>query len=338
MNMEHLENAQNNSEMVIYTTADGLTKIETTFDGDTVWLSIDQMAELFQRDKSTIFRHTKNIFLEGELQREAVVAKFATTASDGKIYQVDYYNLDVIISVGYRVKSQRGVQFRIWATGILKEYMRKGFALDDERLKNLGGGGYFKELLERIRDIRASEKVFYRQVLEIYATSIDYDPRAQISVQFFQKVQNKIHYAVHGQTAAELVYTRADAEKEFMGLTTFAGSQPTLKEAVVAKNYLDEKELRAMGQLVSGYLDFAERQAERQQAMTMQDWSEHLDRILTMSGEKLLTGNGSISHKQAIDKATTEYKKYKARTLSGVERDYLDAIQLLEQKTGQKGS
>ena len=335
--MEHWENAQNNSEMIIYTTADGLTKIETTFDGDTVWLSIDQMAELFQRDKSTISRHIKNIFLEGELQREAVVAKFATTASDGKIYQVDYYNLDVIISVGYRVKSQRGVQFRIWATGILKEYMRKGFALDDERLKNLGGGGYFKELLERIRDIRASEKVFYRQVLEIYATSIDYDPKAEISVQFFQKVQNKIHYAVHGQTAAEVIYTRADAEKEFMGLTTFAGSQPTLKEAVVAKNYLDEKELRAMGQLVSGYLDFAERQAERQQAMTMQDWSEHLDRILTMSGEKLLTGNGSISHKQAIDKATNEYKKYKARTLSGVERDYLDAIQLLEQKTGQKG-
>ena len=335
--MEHWENAQNNSEMVIYTTADGLTKIETTFDGDTVWLSIDQMAELFQRDKSTISRHIKNIFLEGELQREAVVAKFATTASDGKIYQVDYYNLDVIISVGYRVKSQRGVQFRIWATGILKEYMRKGFALDDERLKNLGGGGYFKELLERIRDIRTSEKVFYRQVLEIYATSIDYDPKAEISVQFFQKVQNKIHYAVHGQTAAEVIYTRADAEKEFMGLTTFAGSQPTLKEAVVAKNYLDEKELRAMGQLVSGYLDFAERQAERQQAMTMQDWSEHLDRILTMSGEKLLTGNGSISHKQATDKATNEYKKYKARTLSGVERDYLDAIQLLEQKTGQKG-
>ena len=335
--MEHWENAQNNSEMVIYTTADGLTKIETTFDGDTVWLSIDQMAELFQRDKSTISRHIKNIFLEGELQREAVVAKFATTASDGKIYQVDYYNLDVIISVGYRVKSQRGVQFRIWATGILKEYMRKGFALDDERLKNLGGGGYFKELLERIRDIRASEKVFYRQVLEIYATSIDYDPKAEISVQFFQKVQNKLHYAVHGQTAAEVIYTRADAEKEFMGLTTFAGSQPTLKEAVVAKNYLDEKELRAMGQLVSGYLDFAERQAERQQAMTMQDWSEHLERILTMSGERLLTGNGSISHKQAIDKAANEYKKYKARTLSGVERDYLDAIQLLEQKTGPKG-
>ena len=269
--MERWENEQNNSEMLVYTTEDGLTKIETTFDGDTVWLSIDQMAELFQRDKSTISRHIKNIFTEGELKREAIVANFATTAADGKTYQVNYYNLDVIISVGYRMKSQRGVQFRIWATGILKEYMRKGFALDDERLKNLGGGGYFKELLERIRDIRASEKVFYRQVLEIYATSIDYDPRAEISIQFFKKVQNKIHYAIHGQTTAEVVYTRADAEKEFMGLTTFSGSQPTLKEAVVAKNYLSEKELRAMGQLVSGYLDFAERQAEREQAMTMQN-------------------------------------------------------------------
>lgn len=334
--MERWENEQNNSEMMIYTTEDGLTKIETTFDGDTVWLSVDQMAELFQRDKSTISRHVKNIFTEGELKREAVVANFATTAADGKTYQVDYYNLDVIISVGYRVKSQRGVQFRIWATGILKEYMRKGFALDDERLKNLGGGGYFKELLERIRDIRASEKVFYRQVLEIYATSIDYDPKAEISIQFFKKVQNKIHYAIHGQTAAEVIYTRADAEKEFMGLTTFSGSQPTLKEAVVAKNYLNEKELRAMGQLVSGYLDFAERQAEREQAMTMQDWSEHLDRILTMSGEQLLIGNGSVIHKQAIDKATGEYRKYKARTLSEVERDYLDSIKLLERKTDKK--
>ena len=324
------------SDIIIYTTEDGLTKIETAFDGDTVWLSIDQMAELFQRDKSTISRHIKNIFTEGELNRNSVVANFATTAADGKTYQVDYYNLDVIISVGYRVKSKRGTQFRIWATGILKEYMRKGFALDDERLKNLGGGGYFKELLERIRDIRASEKVFYRQVLEIYATSIDYDPRAEISIQFFKKVQNKIHFAVHGQTAAEVIYTRADAEKEFMGMTTFAGNQPTLREAVIAKNYLDEKELRAMGQLVSGYLDFAERQAEREQAMTMQDWAAHLDRILTMSGEQLLQGNGSISHKQAVDKATSEYRKYKAKTLSEVESDFLDSIKLLEKKADRK--
>lgn len=319
-----------NSDMIIYTTEDGLTKIEATFDGDTVWLSKAQMAELFQRDRSVISKHIKNVFEEGELLREGNVQILHITTSDKP---VEFYNLDVIISVGYRVKSKRGTQFRIWATGILKEYMRKGFALDDERLKNLGGGGYFKELLERIRDIRASEKVFYRQVLEIYATSIDYDPKAEISIQFFKKVQNKIHYAVHGQTAAEVIYTRADAEKEFMGLTAFAGSQLTLREAVVAKNYLDEKELRAMGQLVSGYLDFAERQAEREQAMTMRDWAEHLDRILTMSGEQLLRGNGSISHKQAVDKATAEYRKYKERTLSEVERDYLDSIKILEQKT-----
>ena len=325
-----------NSNIIIYTTEDGLSKISTTFDGDTVWLSIDQMAELFQRDKSTISRHIKNVFKDGELMREAVVANFATTASDRKVYQVDYYNLDVIISVGYRVKSQRGVQFRIWATNILKEYLKKGFAMDDERLKNLGGGGYFKDLLERIRDIRASEKVFYRQVLEIYATSVDYDPKAEISIMFFKKVQNKMHYAIHGQTAAEVIYTRADAEKDFMGLTTFAGSQPTLKEAVVAKNYLSEKELRSMGQLVSGYLDFAERQAEREQVMTMKDWAEHLDRILTMSGEQLLQGNGSVSHKQAIEKATTEFKKYKAKTISDVEKDYLDTICLLDNKYGRK--
>ena len=325
--------------MIIYTTEDGLTKIETTFDEDTVWLSIDQMAELFQRDKSTISRHIKNIYSEGELVREGTVAFFATVQMEGDrqvAREICYYNLDVIISVGYRVKSKRGTQFRIWATNILKEYMKKGFAMDDERLKNLGGGGYFKELLERIRDIRASEKVFYRQVLEIYATSIDYDPKAEISIQFFKKVQNKIHYAIHGQTAAEVIYTRADAEKDFMGLTTFVGKQPTLKEAVVAKNYLDEKELRAMGQLVSGYLDFAERQAEREQAMTMKDWAEHLDRILTMTGEQLLQGNGNVSHKQAVNKATDEYKKYKARTISDVEEDYLNSIKMLEQKADKK--
>ena len=323
----------NQCGMLIYTTADGLAKIETKFDGDTVWLSIDQMSQLFQRDRSVIGKHVRNIFKEGELKKESVWAKFAYTATDDKVYEVDYYNLDVIISVGYRVKSQRGVQFRIWATGILKEYMKKGFALDDERLKNLGGGGYFKELLERIRDIRASEKVFYRQVLEIYATSIDYDPKSDISIQFFKKVQNKIHYAVHGRTAAEVIYSRSDAEKEFMGLTTFQGSQPTLQEALIAKNYLSEKELHSMGQLVSGYLDFAERQAERGQVMTMQDWAEHLDRILTMNGEQLLVGNGSISHRQAEEKATKEYKKYKERTLSQVEHDYMDAIKMLEHAT-----
>lgn len=316
--------------MMIYTTEDGLAKIETTFDGETVWLSLDQMSELFQRDRSVIGKHIRNIFKEGELKKESVWAKFAHTASDGKTYEVDFYNLDVIISVGYRVKSKRGTQFRIWATNVLREYMRKGFALDDERLKNLGGGGYFKELLERIRDIRASEKVFYRQVLEIYATSIDYDPKAEISIKFFKKVQNKIHYAIHGQTAAEVIYSRADAEKDFMGLTTFKGTQPTLTEAKIAKNYLNEKELHAMGQIVSGYLDFAERQAEREQAMTMNDWAQHLDKILTMSGEELLEGNGAISHDQAMNKAETEYKKYRAKTLSEVEKDYLEAIKMLD--------
>lgn len=318
------------SKIIIYTTEDGLVKIDTTFDSETVWLSIDQMAVLYQRDKSTISRHIKNVFEEGELMKDSVVAKYATTASDGKTYQVEYYNLDVIISVGYRVKSKRGVQFRIWATNLIKEYLKKGFVLDDDRLKELGGGGYFKELLERIRDIRASEKVFYRQVLEIYATSIDYDPAADISIQFFKKVQNKIHYAIHGETAAETIYHRADAEKEFMGLTTFSGNQPTLKETKIAKNYLNEKELKAMGQLVSGYLDFAERQAERQQSMTMEDWAKHLDNILSVTGEQLLTGNGTVSHKQAMDKAEEEYKKYKEKTLSEVEKDYLESIKLLE--------
>lgn len=326
-------NNTNQSQMIIYTTADSLAKIDTTFDGDTVWLSKSQMAELFQRDRSVISKHIKNVFEEGELSREGNVQIMHIASSDKP---VEFYNLDVIISVGYRVKSQRGVQFRIWATGILKEYMKKGFALDDERLKNLGGGGYFKELLDRIRDIRSSEKVFYRQVLEIYATSIDYDPKAEISISFFKKVQDKIHYAINGQTAAEVIYTRADAEKEFMGLTTFSGSQPTLRDALIAKNYLDEKEQRIMGLLVSGYLDFAEHQAERGQVMTMQDWAEHLDRILTVNGEQLLVGNGSISHEEAEDKATDEYRKYKARTLSRVERDYLDSIALLEEKTDGK--
>lgn len=315
------------SPLLIYTTKDGSTKVDVTFDKDTVWLSKAQMAELFQRDRSVISRHIKNVFLEGELPETGNVQNMHIANSDKP---VDFYSLDVIISVGYRVKSQRGVQFRIWATNILKEYMKKGFAMDDERLKELGGGGYFKELLERIRDIRASEKVFYRQVLEIYATSIDYDPKDEISIEFFKKVQNKIHYAIHGETAAEEIYHRADAEKEFMGVMSFSGNQPTLKEAKIAKNYLAEKELRAMGQLVSGYLDFAERQAEREQVMTMKDWSMHLDNILTMSGEKLLNGNGSISHEQAMKRVEDEYKKYKAHTLSEVERDYLDSIHVLE--------
>ena len=321
------------SELIIYTTEDGKTQVDVRFDEETVWLTQEQMAELFQRDKSTISRHIKNIIEDGELSEAATVANFATVQLEGDRQverDIEYYNLDMIISVGYRVKSQRGIQFRIWAANIIKEYMKKGFAMDDNRLKNLGGGGYFKELLERIRDIRASEKVFYRQVLEIYATSIDYDPKADTSIEFFKKVQNKIHYAVSGETAAEIIYNRADAEKDFMGLMNFAGNQPTLTEAKTAKNYLDEKELRAMGQLVSGYLDFAERQAEREIPMTMKDWAQHLDGILTSSGEQLLVGSGSVSHDKAMLKAETEYKKYKQRTISDAERDYLDALKELK--------
>lgn len=323
------------NDIIIFKTEDEQIKVDVRFYDESVWLTIDQMATLFERDKSTISRHIKNVYSDKELLPEATVAKFATVQLEGDREverNLDYYNLDVIISVGYRVKSLRGTQFRQWATKRLNEYIRKGFTMDDERLKNLGGNGYWKELLERIRDIRASEKVFYRQVLDIYATSVDYNPKAEISIEFFKKVQNKIHYAVHGQTAAEVIYNRSDGEKEFMGLTTFKGNRPHLSDAVVAKNYLDEKELRSLGQIVSGYLDFAERQAEREQVMTMRDWAEHLDKILTMSGERLLIGAGSISHTQAINKATEEYKKYQARTLSEVERDYLDTIKSIEIK------
>ena len=322
-----------NGEMIIYENSDGKTIIDVRFDEDTLWLTQMQMADLFGVQKAAISKHLKNIFESEELIENAVVSILETTAADGKNYPTKYYNLDAVIAVGYRVNSKRAAAFRIWATNILKDYIKKGFAMDDDRLKELGGGGYFKELLERIRDIRASEKVFYRQVLEIYATSIDYDPKAEVSVLFFKRVQNKIHYAVSGETAAEVIYHRADAEKDFMGLMSFSGEQPTLREAKIAKNYLDEKELRAMGQLVSGYLDFAERQAEREIPMTMEDWAKHLDAILTSTGENLLTGNGTVSHIQAMDKAQTEYKKYKARTISSVEEDYLDSIKMLEQKS-----
>lgn len=320
-----------NNEMafVIFKTEDEKISVDVRFEEETVWLSQEQMAVLFERDRSVIVKHIANIFSEGELEEKSNV-QFLHIANSDK--PVKFYNLNVIISVGYRVKSQRGTQFRIWATQRLNEYIRKGFTMDDERLKNLGGGGYWKELLQRIRDIRASEKVFYRQVLDIYATSIDYDPKADVSVEFFKKVQNKIHYAVHGQTAAEVIFTRADAEKEFMGLMNFPGSRPYLKDVVVAKNYLDERELRSLGQLVSGYLDFAERQAEREQVMTMRDWAKHLDNILTMSGEKLLEGAGSVSHEKAIDKATTEYKKYQQKTLSEVEKSFLESLKAIENK------
>ena len=311
-------------EIAIFKTDSEDINVEVIFEDETVWLTQEQMAQMFEKAKSTINEHIKHIFEEGELEEAVVVKKFGNSEFQQKA--PNYYNLDVIISVGYRVKSLRGTQFRQWATKRLNEYIRKGFTLDDNRLKQLGGGGYWSELLSRIRDIRSSEKVFYRQILDIYATSIDYNPRSDTSIEFFKKVQNKIHFAVHGQTAAEVIYNRADAEKEFMGLKTFEGNRPHLKDSLVAKNYLDDKELRAMGQIVSGYLDFAERQAERHQPMTMKDWAKHLDRILTMSGEQLLEGNGSISHDKAVEKATLEYKKYQQKTLSDVEKAFLDSI------------
>jgi len=322
------------NQIIIYKTNDESVSVDVRFDEETVWLTIDQMAELFEKSRSTINEHILNIYAEKELNETDSMRKIGI--SDFSTKPTNFYNLDVIISVGYRVKSLRGTQFRQWATKRINEYIRKGFTMDDERLKNLGDGGYWKELLQRIRDIRASEKVFYRQVLDIYATSIDYDPKAEVSAEFFKKVQNKIHYAIHGQTAAEVIYSRVDAEKEFMGLMTFSGNRPHLADAVIAKNYLDEKELRSLGQIVSGYLDFAERQAEREEIMTMKDWADHLDRILTMSGEKLLEGTGRVSHNQAVDKAENEYRKYQARTLSEVEKAYLESIKTVNKTVEDK--
>lgn len=314
------------SSIIIYTTDDGLVKIEATFDKDTVWLSIDQMAELFQRDRSVIGKHIRNIFKEGELEKNSVWAKFAYTAKDNKEYNVDFYNLDVIISVGYRVKSQRGVQFRIWATNVLKEYMRKGFAMDDERLKGNGGGNYWKELLNRIRDIRSSEKVLYRQVLDLYATSVDYNPNGEDSIQFFKIVQNKLHFAAHGHTAAEVIYERADAQKPFMGLTSFCGELPSIKDISIAKNYLNEDELKVLNNLVSGYFDLAEINAIEHKPMYMNDYVKQLDMILSSGNRELLKDSGKVSHAIAIKKAKDEYRKYQVVTLSPVEEAYMETI------------
>lgn len=324
-----------NSEIVMYQTEDGLTKIEVTFDNDTVWLSIDQMAELFQRDRSVIGKHIRNIFKEGELVKNSVWAKFAYTASDEKDYQVDFYNLDVVISVGYRVKSLRGTQFRIWASSVLKEYMKKGFAMNDDLLKNSGGGVFFDELLERIRDIRSSEKVFWRKVLDIYATSIDYDPRTESSMMFFKTVQNKMHWAAHGQTAAEKIYYSADAEKSHMGMLSFKRENPTQSDALVAKNYCNEEELSALNSVVSAYLEFAEMQARRRIPMYMSDWIEALDGFLKLSKHEILNNAGKISAKTAEIKAKEEYKKYKALHLGDIskaEKDYVRALEDMEMK------
>ena len=323
-------------EIIIYQTEDGLSKIDVKIENETVWLSLDQMADLFQRDKSTISRHIRNVFSDGELSKDSVVANFATTASDGKTYQVDYYNLDVIISVGYRVKSLRGTQFRIWATSVLKDYMLKGFAMDDDRLKGNAGGNYWKELLDRIRDIRSSEKVLYRQVLDLYATSIDYNPKSDESVQFFKIVQNKLHYAAHGQTASEVIYDRADADKPFMGLKSFSGELPSIKDIGIAKNYLSEDELKILNNLVSGYFDIAEINAIEHKPMYMSDYVEQLDLVLTSSNRKLLKGSGKISHDIAIEKARNEYQKYQVKTLSPVEKEYLNSLKQIEEKSVKK--
>lgn len=314
-------------QFLLYQTPDGDSQIEVKLQNDTVWLSLDQMAELFQRNKSTISRHIKNVLEDGELEEKSVVAFFATTASDNKTYSVAYYNLDMIISVGYRVHSYRGVQFRIWATKVLKEYIVKGFAMNDDLLKRAGGGNYFDELLARIRDIRSSEKVFYRKVLEIYALSIDYDPRVEMTQKFFKTVQNKMHYSVHGHTAAEIIYERADAEKDFMGLTTWAGALPTKPEAEIAKNYLTHEEVKSLNRIVSLYLDFAEMQAEEHRPMYMKDWINILDDFLRISRKDILTHAGKISAKLAKEKADNEYDKFKERTqnnLSAVEIHFLE--------------
>ena len=317
-------------QFLLYQTPDGDSQIEVKLQNDTVWLSLDQMAELFQRNKSTISRHIKNVLEDGELQEEATIANFATVQNEGtrKVERViAYYNLDMIISVGYRVHSYRGVQFRIWATKVLKEYIVKGFAMNDDLLKRAGGGNYFDELLARIRDIRSSEKVFYRKVLEIYALSIDYDPRVEMTQKFFKTVQNKMHYSVHGHTAAEIIYERADAEKDFMGLTTWSGAMPTKPEAEIAKDYLTHEEIKSLNRIVSLYLDFAEMQAEEHRPMYMKDWINILDDFLRISRKDILTHAGKISAKLAKEKADHEYDKFKERTkndLSPVEIHFLE--------------
>ena len=326
-------------EVVIYTAADGNTKIDVNFIDETVWLSQQQMAELFKTSRTNIVEHIGNIYDEGELDKNSTCRDFRQVRKEGNrnvSRDIPFYNLDMIISLGYRIKSKIATDFRKWATERLKEYIIKGFTMDDERLKNLGGGAYWKELLERIRDIRSSEKVMYRQILDLYATSIDYDPKSRESIAFFKMVQNKLHYAVHGQTAAEVIYNRADSEKEFMGLTTFTGDFPTKKDIGVAKNYLKEDELKILNRLVSGYFEIAEMQAMKHKPMYMSDYVETLDNILKSTGEDVLKDAGKISHKKAMEKALSEYRKYQTENLSPVEKDYLEEIKNIE-KFAKKG-
>ena len=329
---------ENQGDIVIYQTKDGDTKIDVRFVDETVWLTQQQMADLFQSSRTNIVEHIRHIYEEGELDEASTCRKFRQVRTEGSrqvTREIPYYNLDMIISLGYRVKSMIATHFRRWATERLKEYMVKGFTMDDERLKKLGGGNYWKELLARIRDIRSSEKVMYRQVLDLYATSVDYDPRSSESVAFFKMVQNKLHYAAHGHTAAEVIYERADADKPFMGLTAFSGGFPTAKDIGIAKNYLTEEELHILNGIVSGYFDFAEVQAMRHRPMHMSDYVEHLDRVLSSTGEQLLVGAGKVSHKQAMEKANQEYQRFLMQNLSPVEEAYLQTIKEVE-KTAKK--
>ena len=329
---------EDRGDIVIYQTEDGGTKIDVRFEGETVWLTQQQMAELFGSSRTNIVEHIRHIYEEGELDEDSTCRKFRQVRDEGGRQvsrEIPHYNLDMIISLGYRVKSKIATHFRRWATEHLKEYMLKGFTMDDERLKELGGGNYWKELLARIRDIRSSEKVMYRQVLDLYATSVDYDPNSAESIAFFKMVQNKLHYAAHGHTAAEVIYERADADKPFMGLTLFSGDFPTAKDIGIAKNYLSEEELRVLNGIVSGYFDFAEVQAMRHRPMHMSDYVEHLDRVLSSTGEQLLVGAGKVSHKQAIEKANREYQRFVVQNLSPVEEAYLQTIKEVE-KTAKK--
>ena len=318
----------NKNQMIIFKTDDEKVSVDVIFENETVWLSQEQMAELFERDKSTISKHIKNIFDEGELEKDSVVANFATTAADGKTYHVDYYNLDVIISVGYRVKSLRGTQFRQWATKRLNEYIRKGFAMDDERLKN-GSGRYFRELLQRVRDIRSSERNLYQQVTDIYATSIDYDPKSELTKEFFATVQNKMHYAAHKHTAAEIIFERSDSDKPYVGMTNFKGDYVTKEDVRVAKNYLTEKELQILNLLVSQFLDYAELQALEENPMTMQDWVKELDRQLLGNRRALFANKVTISHRAEIEKAEKEFEAYRKREMEQLESDFDKAVKKL---------
>lgn len=327
---------EDQNEIIIYSGADGETRIEVKFTGETVWLSQQQLCELYATSKANVSEHIKHIFEDAELDKESVVRNFRTTAADGKSYNVTFYNLDMIISLGYRIRSVIATHFRRWATERLKEYIIKGFTIDDERLKGNGGGAYWHELLDRIRDIRSSEKVMYRQVLDLYATAVDYDPRSETSVKFFKIVQNKLHFAAHGHTASELIFKRADAEVPMMGLTSFKGDHPTLRDAQIAKNYLSEKELKILNNLVSGYFDFAEIQAMKRRPVYMSDYVRQLDTILASTGEALLNGPGTVSHQQAMDKAREEYRKFQIRELSPVERAYLETIKALNAKAAKK--